>query len=184
MPRQISPGSIFWARLRGDSLTGNNSGDDASNPLAFEQWNREIGLTNDAAATSDTGAFSLISLLKRLLIRISNVHAVLCTGTWAGGTGDNAAVSGTIPAPGAGLATYIKRYTVSYSAAISTPRNLTITDSSGNIVDVDFTAAGPGPVEVGELAATNAAVTFSLPASGTAGVIGRIRIYYTTLAVI
>jgi hypothetical protein len=184
MPRQISPGSSFWARLRGDALSGNGSGDDSSNPLAFEQFNRDIGQSSDTAATSDTGTFSLISLFKRLLARVSNVHAVLCTGTWAGSTGDNAAASGTIPAPGAGFATFIKGYTFSYSAAIPAPRNLTITDTSGNIVDVDVTAAGPGPVEVGELAATNAAVTFSLPASGTAGVIGRIRIYYTTLAVI
>lgn len=184
MPRQISPGSSFWARLRGDSLTGNNSGDDASNPLAFEAWNREIGLTNDSAATSDTGAFSLISLAKRLLVRISNIHAVQCTGTWAGNTGNNAAASGTIPAPGPGFAIYIKGYTVSYSAAISQPLNLTISDSSGNIVDVDFVTPGPGPVQVEELAAANTAVTFNLPASGTAGVIGRIRIYYTILAVI
>jgi hypothetical protein len=143
-----------------------------------------IGVTTTAAATSDTGASSLIALFKRLLVRISNIHAVQCTGTWAGNTGNNAAASGTIPAPGPGLATYIKGYTVSYSAAISQPRNLTISDSSGNIVDVDFVTPGPGPVQVEELAAANTAVTFNLPASGTAGVIGRIRIYYTTLAVI
>jgi hypothetical protein len=184
MPRQISPGSSFWARLRGDALSGNGSGDDASNPLAFEQFNRDIGQTNDSAATSDTGTFSLISLFKRLLVRLSNIHAVQCTGTWAGSTGDNAAASGTIPAPGPGLAIYIKGYTFSYSAAIPAPRNLTISDTSGNIVDVDVTAAGPGPVQVEELTAANAAVTFSLPASGTAGVIGRIRVYYTTVAVI
>lgn len=143
-----------------------------------------IGITTDAAATSDAGQFTLIALVKRLLVRISNIHAVQCTGAWAGNTGNNAAASGTIPAPGPGLATYIKGYTVSYSAAISQPRNLTISDSSGNIVDVDFVTPGPGPVQVEELAAANTAVTFNLPASGTAGVIGRIRIYYTTLAVI
>jgi len=75
MPRQISPGSTFWARLRGDALSGNGSGDDASNPLAFEQFNRDIGLTHDSAATSDTGAFSLIALFKRLLTRISIIVA-------------------------------------------------------------------------------------------------------------
>jgi len=69
MPRQITPGSTFWARLRGDALSGNGSGDDDSNPLAFEQFNRDIGQTGDAAATTDTGSFSLIALAKRALSR-------------------------------------------------------------------------------------------------------------------
>lgn len=71
MPRQISPESNFWARLRGDALSGNGSGDDAANPLAFEQFNRDIGQTSDASATSDTGTFSLIALFKRSLTRLT-----------------------------------------------------------------------------------------------------------------
>ena len=77
MPRQITAGSSFWARLRGDSLSGNGSGDDVSNPLAFEQFNRDIGQTSDAAATSDGGTFSLIALFKRLLQKVSSGVATI-----------------------------------------------------------------------------------------------------------
>lgn len=74
MPRQVTPGSSFWARLRGDPLVGNGSGDDASNSLAFEQYNRDIGLLGEAAATADTGGFSLLSFVQRLLQRITLVY--------------------------------------------------------------------------------------------------------------
>ena len=77
MPRQITAGSSFSARLRGDALSGNGSGDDASNPLAFEQFNRDIGQASDAAATSDTGTFSLIALFKRLLQKMTSGVATI-----------------------------------------------------------------------------------------------------------
>jgi hypothetical protein len=85
MPRQITAGSSFWARLRGDGLSGNGSGDDAANPLAFEQFNRDIGQTADVAATSDTGDFSLIALFKRLLQKVTSgiatIDPILATAT-------------------------------------------------------------------------------------------------------
>ena len=74
MPRHVTPGSSFWARLRGDPLVGNGSGDDAPNALAFEQFNRDIGLLGEAAATTDTGGFSLLSFFQRLLQRITLVY--------------------------------------------------------------------------------------------------------------
>ena len=77
MPRQITAGSSFWARVRGDTLSGNGSGEDESNALAFEQFNRDIGQTTDSAATSDDGAFSLLALFKRLLQKVSSGVATI-----------------------------------------------------------------------------------------------------------
>ena len=184
MPRQITSGSSFWARLRGDALSGDGSGNDVSNPLAFEQFNRDIGQLSDTAATSDAGTFSLIALFKRSLLRLSNIYKVTCTGTYAGGVADNAAVTGTIAAPGAGKFIFIKSVAFSYGATPSAVRNLTVTATSENIVDMGVTTGGPGPVPVGVGAAENTAITYSLPASGTAGVFGRLRIYHVTLDVI
>ena len=142
-----------------------------------------IGFTNSSAATTDTGTFNLISLTKRALLRISNLHAVVATGSWAGGTGNNASVTGSIPAPGAGFAIYLKSVVFSFSASIPGPRNLTITNSLENVVDLEITSGGPGPVNIGDLCAENTAVTYTLPASGAAGNVGRLRIYYAIVRV-
>jgi hypothetical protein len=88
MPIQINTGTDYFVRLRGEPLgTGNNSGDSAANATAFEQWNREIGLTSDAAATTDVGDFPLLSLFKRLLRKTPsytvNTVAELTTGLTA-----------------------------------------------------------------------------------------------------
>jgi hypothetical protein len=113
MPRQITAGSSFWARVRGDTLSGNGSGEDESNALAFEQFNRDIGQASDAAATSDGGTFSLIALFKRLLQKVSSgvatidpilataVPVVINTGLdesqalWAAGTQPRVLYNGT-----------------------------------------------------------------------------------------
>lgn len=115
---------------------------------------------------------------------LRNLNAVLATGVWAGGVADNAAISGTIPAPGAGKAIFFKNLTFSYGAAPTGPRVLTISEGASDIVNFAITAGGAGFVPIGEAAAANTAVTFSLPASGTAGVISRLRIYYSIVDVI
>ena len=180
MPREISSAQTFWARVRGDALSGDGSGDNASNPLAFEQFNRDIGALDSTAATSDTANTGLISLVKRLLLRVSNLHAVQCTGAHAGGTGDNAAVTGTIPAQ-AGKVIYVKGYSFSFGAAPGSAVNLSITSGGSNIVDIDVITGGPGPVPVGVAAAADTPVTYSLGASGTGGNVGRLKIYYAIL---
>ena len=111
--------------------------------------------------------------------RLTNLNAVLATGTWAGGTADNAAVTGTIPAPGANKAIFFKNLTFSYGSAPTAPRVLTVSEGASDIVNFAITAAGAGFVPIGVAAAVNTAVTFSLPAAGTAGVTGRLRIYYS-----
>lgn len=58
--------SDFWVRIFGDTATPGD-GSSATSPLRFDQWNSDIGNQNDTAATSDTGTFSAIALLKRLL---------------------------------------------------------------------------------------------------------------------
>jgi hypothetical protein len=143
-----------------------------------------IGITNDAAATSDAGQFTLIALVKRSLLRLSNIYAVLCTGSRSGGTADNAVISGTITAPGAGQYIHFTGYSFSFSANPSAARALTITAGGSTLADIDVTTGGAGPVSISVSAPANTAVTFSLAASGTAGNIGKLSLYHTTLSVI
>jgi hypothetical protein len=131
------------------------------------------GSTFATAANQTTGNLSL-----------ANLVAVNCTGTWAGGVADNAAVSGTIPAPGAGKTIFFKNLTFSYGAVPPSVRILTIAEGASNLVDFAITSGGAGFVSLGFAASPNTAVSFSLPASGTAGVFGRLRIYYAIVDVI
>jgi len=70
MPINIKTASDFWARVFGDSAT---AGDGSVNtlPARFDHANSDIGVTTDTAATTDTGTFSLIALIKRLLAKFS-----------------------------------------------------------------------------------------------------------------
>jgi hypothetical protein len=141
-----------------------------------------VGTPSDSAATTDTGTFNLTRLVKRALQRLSNLHAVVATGSWAGGSANNASVTGSIVEPGAGNAIYLKSVVFSYSASVSGPRNLTVTNALGNVVDLDVTSGGPGPVNIGHLCTENTAVTFTLPASGESDNFGRLRIYYAIVS--
>jgi hypothetical protein len=144
-----------------------------------------VGAPADAAATSDSGTFSLVSLIKRSLLRLSNIYAVLCTGTRSGGApADNAVISGTITAPPAGQYIHFTGYSFSFSANPSAARALTITAGGATLADIDVTTGGAGPVSISVSAPANTAVTFSLAASGTAGNIGKLSLYHTTLSVI
>ena len=70
MPINIKTASDFWARVFGDSAT---AGDGSANtlPARFDHANSDIGAATDTAATTDTGTFSLIALIKRLLSKFS-----------------------------------------------------------------------------------------------------------------
>ena len=114
----------------------------------------------------------------------SNLNTVLCGGLFAGGVADNAAISGIIPAPGAGKSIFLKSLTFSYGATPPSQRIFTVTAASSNLVDFAITAAGAGFVNIGVAAPDNTAVTFSLPASGTAGAFGRLRIYYSVIDIL
>jgi hypothetical protein len=112
------------------------------------------------------------------------MYAVQCTGGRSGGIADNAAVTGTIAAPGANSYIWIRGYSFSYSANPSAARTLTISSGGVDLVNIDVTTSGAGPVVIGVAAPANTAVTFSLAASGTAGNIGKLTIYHTVLSVI
>jgi hypothetical protein len=150
----------------------------APNPLGQQTVALSQSVTPAAGSTFATNA-----LQTQLNALIRNLNAVSCTGIWAGGDADNAAVTGTIAAPGAGKAIFLKNLTFSYSAAPPAARLLTVSEGASDIVSIDITAGGAGFVPISE-AAANTAVTFSLPASGTAGVFGRLRIYYSIVDVI
>jgi hypothetical protein len=144
-----------------------------------------VGLTADAAATTDTGGFSLVALFKRSLLRLSNIYAVLCTGTRSGGgPANNAVISGTIAAPPTGQYIHFTGYSFSFSDNPGAARTLTITAGGATLADIDVTTGGAGPVSISVSAPANTAVTFSLAASGTAGNVGKLSLYHTTLSVI
>ena len=151
----------------------------APNPLGQQTVALSQSVTPAAGSTFATNA-----LQTELNALIRNLNAVSCTGIWAGGDADNAAVTGTIAAPGAGKAIFLKNLTFSYSAAPTEARLLTVSEGASDIVSFDITAGGAGFVPISEAATANTAVTFSLPASGTAGVFGRLRIYYSIVDVI
>jgi hypothetical protein len=149
-----------------------------------------VGAPANAAATSNTGTFSLIALVKRALVRIDVINTVLSSleaaensTTFVTGTGDNAAVTGTLSPPGEFFKYKLVAYTASYSASPSAARNLTVTAGGQTPVNVDITVGGPAPVHIGVTLAQNQGVAYTLPASGTAGVIGRFTLYYTILPV-
>jgi hypothetical protein len=143
-----------------------------------------LGATADTVATTDIGNFSWIRLFKRALQRISNIYAVQCTGDVVGGSGDNAAVTGTIAAPGAGKAIFIKGVFFSYGSHPASARVLSITSGGATLVDIAITSAGAGPMLISARAATNTAVAYTLPASGGAGNNGRLRISYSIVDVL
>jgi hypothetical protein len=142
-----------------------------------------VGAADATAATSDTGTFPLISLIKRSLVRLSNLVSVTCTGLSVGGTADNAAISGAIAAPGIGKAIFIKSLIFSYGTAPSSARVVTLTSSGNDLVNFAVTSAGAGFVTIGVQAPTNTAIAYSFAAGGTSGVIGRFRIYYSIVDV-
>jgi hypothetical protein len=76
------------------------------------------------------------TLQESLNILIRNSNAVSTTGAAVGGEADNAAISGTIPAPGAGKAIFLKSLTFSYSSNPASVRVLSI--AAGGIELVKF----------------------------------------------
>lgn len=186
----VTPDGADLGTVGGSVVTANAGTNLNTSLLALEDGGNlaaiagSIGATSATVASSDTGTFALIPFIKRSLQRLSNIYAILCTGTFAGGAADNSTVSGTISAPGAGKAIFIKNLVFSYGATPGSVRILTVTSDGSDLVNFGITAGGAGPVPVNVLAPTNTAVRFSLPASGTAGVFGRLRIYYSIVDVL
>jgi len=116
----------------------NSSGSISVTPSSdgFGVTNTGIGLPNDSIATSDSGAFSLISLIKRFLTRISapkiSTRVVFST------SGDNTIVN----APGAGLRIVITALRIQNNTDIST--TVLIRDGASTIAGVITTVAGTG----------------------------------------
>jgi hypothetical protein len=150
-------------------------------PAAPEYYNATTNAVIAAPAPADLGPIASSSNVMHL----SNIYAVLCTGTRSGGApADNAVISGTITAPPAGQYIHFTGYSFSFSANPSAARALTITAGGATLADIDVTTGGAGPVRISVSAPANTAVTFSLAASGTAGNIGKLSLYHTTLSVI
>jgi hypothetical protein len=124
------------------------------------------------------------TLQESLNILIRNSNAVSTTGAVVGGEANNAAISGTIPAPGTGKAIFLKSLTFSYSSNPASVRILSIASGGIELVKFGVTAGGAGFVPVSVPAPANTAVTYTLPASGAAGVTSLLRIYYSTVDVI
>lgn len=120
----------------------------------------------------------------RSLLRLSNIYAVACTGSRVGGSADNAAISGTIPAPATGQYIHLTGYSFSFSADPAEPKSLTISSGGQTLVDIDITTGGPGPVSINVSAPASTGVSFSLAASGAVGNVGKLNIYYTILSVV
>ena len=70
MPINIKSIADYWARVFGDSAA---PGDGSSNtaPARFDHYNSDVGSSSDTSATTDTGTFSLIALIKRLTGKFS-----------------------------------------------------------------------------------------------------------------
>ena len=92
--------------------------------------------------------------------------------------GANTTATVTIGAPGAGEANVLWRVDWSYSATPTAGTgNLTISDGSATVYELDIAAAGPGSVDFpnGSWADPNVVVTVALNAGGTS-VLGKVNV--------
>ena len=99
-----------------DTISGTGTTADPDIP-AFGSL--DIGLQADAAATTDTGSFSLISLFKRLLTIVSRPNIVYANATLTATTDTQ-----IVAAPGAGVSVYITHLVV---------QNITTTATTVNV---------------------------------------------------
>jgi hypothetical protein len=137
-----------------------------------------VGAPADAAATSDSGTFSLIAQFKRFSLRFGNLYKRFCDGRSTGNTGNNAVVTFTIAAPGPGKRWLITGVLFSYSGAIAANAAFEIVAAGQFIAGGFITQSGPGPIALDVLAPVNTAVSCSLAASGTVGSTGSLYVYY------
>lgn len=67
MPFNLVSPSSLWVRTKRDTDGTSGDGTASNSATTLESFNPEIGLKADTAATTDSGTFSLIALIKRLL---------------------------------------------------------------------------------------------------------------------
>lgn len=79
MPYNLTPSSTPWVKVRRDTDGSSGTGSNPSDPLVFESFSPDLGITSDSAASSDAGTFSLIALFKRLLQKLTGIAAGLPT---------------------------------------------------------------------------------------------------------
>lgn len=110
--------------------------------------------------------------------------AIASTGQVEFATATSANISGTISAPGEGLAIYINRYTCSYKNeffGIELDRHFQLTCNGDVISEVHFIDKVK-TVEVGVLCPANAPVNYSLPHASDYPVLSSVSIVYTILS--
>lgn len=115
--------------------TASNSGN-VSLVSLIKGLNASIGTTSDAAATTDTGTFTLISLIKRLLTETSAVPSML----FVTGTVTTAATTAVIAAPGTGLSIYVSFIRVELEG--TTAQTITIRDGASDRIRVFLATQG------------------------------------------
>lgn len=59
--------TTFWTKTRQDADSSANDGSASNKATSLESFNPEIGLKTETTASSDTGSFSVLQFLKRLL---------------------------------------------------------------------------------------------------------------------
>jgi hypothetical protein len=116
------------------SDTASNSGN-VSLVSLIKGLNASIGTTSDAAATTDTGTFSLISLIKRLLTETSAIPSMV----FATGTITTAATTAVIPAT-AGSSIYVSFIRVELEG--TTAQTITIRDGATDRIRVFLATQG------------------------------------------
>ncbi len=191
-PGVASLTTIATNTAQGAAITGATMPTGGTGPIGWlsATWQQatallaSVGAPADAAATSNTGPFSLISLVKRSLRQLSNIHSVLCNSQVAGQFANNLAIGLTIAAPGVGRRIAISSIVFSYSATPTTPREINIQSAGSALFITLVTTAGPGPININVRAPENTAVTISMDASGTAGNVGVLQVYYADVEVI
>jgi len=118
MPINLQSAANFWDRIKGDSAT---AGDGTANtsPARYDAWNSDIGSQDDAAASSDTGTFTLVALIKRLLgTKIPSGLTVTSTRLLVDGSGVTQPVS--VPRAGSGTVSNASQQTNATGATYNT----------------------------------------------------------------
>jgi hypothetical protein len=132
----------------------------------------DLGAKNDGAATSDTGTFSLIALVKKLLQSLTSLiniftrpTIIYVTGTVAN-SGDNTVIS----APGSGLSIYITHLVIQNESATTTTTILKDSNNRLRILQAQRdTLSLVFPERGGLKLSTNTALTLNLSGANTVG---------------
>ena len=156
------------------SLTDASAGTMTNPDVAFFalESSTDLGLKNDSAATSDTGTFSLIALVKRSLQSLTSLiniftrpAIIYVTGTVAS-NGDNPVIS----APGVGLSIYVTHLVIQNESATTTTTILKDSSNRLRILQAQRDTLNLIFPERRELKLpTNTALTLNLSGANTVG---------------